>query len=153
MARPGHQPLRACAALALALALAFMAMPAPVRAADAIYVVVSAQSPVRSVAQKDVLALYTGRSRTVPGSEVVTPLDQSRDGAPRAAFYQAVTGMDIARINSYWARLHFTGQVQPPLVVGDDDAVLARLHGDASAIGYVMREPKDPAVRVVLRLP
>jgi hypothetical protein len=64
-----------------------------------------------------------------------------------------VTGMDIARINSYWARLHFTGQVQPPLVVGDDDAVLARLHGDASAIGYVMREPKDPAVRVVLRLP
>jgi len=149
MTRRGRMPLRALAALALAC----LALHAPVRAADTIYVVVAAQSPLRSVAQKDLLALYTGRSRTVPGSDVVTPLDQARDGAPRAAFYQAVTGMDIARINSYWARLHFTGQVQPPLAVGDDDAVLARLRGDPSAIGYVLREPKDPAVRVVLRLP
>lgn len=122
-------------------------------AADTIYIVVSAQSPVRSVTQKDVLALYTGRTRALPTGELATPLDQLRDGAARAAFYQVVTGMDIARINSYWARLHFTGQVQPPLIVGDDDAVIAKLHGDASAIGYLVREPKDAAVRVVLRLP
>lgn len=126
---------------------AFAAEPIP------IYVVVSAQSPVRTLEQKDVLALYTGRTRTVPGSDTATPIDQQRDGLARADFYQALTGMDIARINSYWARLHFTGQVQPPQAVGDDGAVIQRLRADPAAIGYVLREPQSPAVRVVLRLP
>jgi ABC-type phosphate transport system substrate-binding protein len=136
--------------LAALLVLALAPRPA---AADPIYVVVSAQSPVRVLAQKDVLALYTGRSRTLPGGEVATPIDQQRDGAVRAEFYQALTGMDIARINSYWARLHFTGQVQPPQAVGDDGAVIQRLRADPGAIGYVASEPQGNAVRVVLRLP
>ena len=133
------------------LALAVWSRPAA--AADTIYVVVSSQSPVRTLAQKDVLALYTGRTRTVPGGEPATPLDQQRDGTVRADFYQALTGMDIARINSYWARLHFTGQVQPPQAVGDDGAVIQRLRVDPGAVGYVVHEPQTSAVRVVLRLP
>jgi ABC-type phosphate transport system substrate-binding protein len=122
-------------------------------AADAVYVVVSAQSPVGAVTQKEVLALFTGRSRTLAGGVSSTPLDQQRDGAARAAFYQALTGMDVARINSYWARLHFTGQVQPPQALGDDASVIERLRSDPAAIGYLAQPPADPAVRVVLRLP
>lgn len=135
---------------------ALLLLPLAVRpavAADAIYVVVSSQSPVRALEQKDVLALYTGRSRTLPGGEPATPIDQQRDGPVRAEFYQALTGMDIARINSYWARLHFTGQVQPPQAVGDDGAVIQRLRADPGAVGYLVHEPQSPAVRVVLRLP
>ena len=137
--------------MALSLALAWS--PDAALAADALYVVVSAQSPVRAVAQKDVLALYTGRTRTLPGGEAATPIDQQHDGAARADFYLALTGMDIARINSYWARLHFTGQVQPPRTVEDDLAVVQRLRADPTAIGYLTREPQDGSVRVVLRLP
>ena len=138
----------------MALLLLMIAGPiAPARAVEPLYVVVSAQSPVRALAQKDVLALYTGRTRTLPGGEVATPLDQQRDGAARADFYLALTGMDIARINSYWARLHFTGQVQPPRTVEDDPAMLQRLRADPTAIGYLTREPQDSSVRVVLRLP
>lgn len=142
-----------CVRLAVALALVFVCSPMPVRAADSLYVIVSAQSSVRSLTQKEVLALYTGRARTLTDGELVTPLDQPRDSMVRAEFYQLLTGMDIARINSYWARLHFTGQVQPPPAVGDDAAVIQRLRADPSAIGYVTREPGNPAVRVVLRLP
>jgi ABC-type phosphate transport system substrate-binding protein len=135
-------------------ALLMLALPVrPVAAADAIYVIVSSQSPVRTLAQKDVLALYTGRTRTVPGGDAATPIDQDRNGPVRADFYQALTGMDIARINSYWARLHFTGQVQPPQAVGDDGAVIQRVRTDPGAVGYVVHEPQNPAVRVVLRLP
>ena len=121
-------------------------------AAESICVVVSAQSPVKAVGQKDVLALFTGRSRTLADGGVVTPVDQQRDGATRAAFYQALTGMDIARINSYWARLHFTAQVQPPQALGDDASVAQRLRDDPAAIGYLSQEPTDPSLRVVLRL-
>jgi hypothetical protein len=137
----------------VALSLAVTASTGSAVAADTLYVVVSSQSPIRSLAQKDVLALYTGRTRTLPGGEAATPLDQQHDGAARADFYQALTGMDIARINSYWARLHFTGQVQPPRTVEDDGAMIQRLRADPSAIGYLTREPTDASVRVVLRLP
>lgn len=119
----------------------------------AIYVVVSGQSPVQSLSQKDVLALYTGRSRTFPGGETAVALDQARDSSARAAFYQLLTGMDIARINSYWARLHFTGQVKPPPAVADERAVVEQLRNDPLAIGYLTREPREPGLRVVLRLP
>jgi hypothetical protein len=136
----------------LALCLALACSPGKAYAGDTLYVVVSAQSPVRSVTQKDVLALYTGRTRTLPSGDVSTPIDQQRDGAARAAFYLALTGMDIARINSYWARLHFTGQVQPPQALSDDNAVIQRLRADPSGIAYLTHEPQDTAVRVVLRL-
>lgn len=142
-----------CARSAVALSLVFACSQKPVLAAESLYVIVSAQSAVRSLSQKEVLALYTGRARTLPDGEVATPLDQLRDSTTRTDFYQMLTGMDIARINSYWARLHFTGQVQPPPVVGDDAAVIQRLRADPSAIGYVTREPNNAAVRVVLRLP
>ncbi|RZI54461.1 MAG: hypothetical protein EOP12_02765 [Pseudomonas sp.] len=135
------------------LSLFLACSPSPALASDSVYVIVSAQSAVRSLNQKDVLALYTGRARTLPDGEVATPLDQLRDSTVRADFYQMLTGMDIARINSYWARLHFTGQVHPPPAVGDDAAVIQRLRADPSAIGYVTREPNNAAVRVVLRLP
>jgi hypothetical protein len=138
--------------LALALlALAWCALPA--RAADTMYVVVSAQSPVQQMTQKEVLALYTGRTRSFANGEAAKPLDQPRDSAAREAFYRALTGMDLARINSYWARLHFTGQVQPPQAIADERALLQRLRQDPSALGYLAEEPSDPAVRVVLRLP
>jgi hypothetical protein len=135
------------------LAATLWALHANAFAADTLYVVVSAQSEVRDLAKKDVLAIYTGHTRVFPNGQAAVPLDQVRDGAARAAFYQALTGMDIARINSYWARLHFTGQVQPPQVAGDEEAVLARLRADPRAIGYLTDEPKNASVRVVLRLP
>ncbi len=137
----------------IALVLTTLTFRVRAYAAEPIWVVVSTQSAIRNLTQQDLLALYTGRTRTLPGGQAVTPLDQQRDGTARADFYQALTGMDIARINSYWARLHFTGQVQPPQTVSDDTAMVQRLKADQFAIGYLMREPQDPSVRVVLRLP
>lgn len=117
-----------------------------------LYVVVSAKSPRTVLTRKEVLALYTGRIRTLGDGSPATPLDQRSDGAAREAFYRALTGMDIARINSYWARLHFTGQVQPPAAIGDDADVIQRLMADPSAVGYLTRKPADASLRVVLSL-
>ncbi len=122
-------------------------------ASESIYVIVSAQSPLRTLNQSDLVAIYTGRTRAFPNGDAATPLDQKRDGAARADFYQSLTGMDIARINSYWARLHFTGQVRPPQTAEDDAAMAQRVRNDPSAIGYLTREPQDSSLRVLMRLP
>lgn len=118
-----------------------------------VYVIVSAQSSVQSLSQKEVVALYTGRSLTFPNGETAIPFDMAREGTARASFYQLLTGMDIARINSYWARLHFTAQVKPPKAMSDEKMMLDQVRGDAQAIGYMLHEPRDASVRVVLRLP
>jgi hypothetical protein len=145
------QPQRRVLLGAACCALVGGATPA-VAQALVLHVAVSARSPWRVVTSKELLALYTGRVRTLADGGPATPLDQRRDGSVRKAFYQALTGLDIARINSYWARLHFTGEVQQPPAVGDDSDVVRRLLADASAVGYLAAEPQDPALRVVLRL-
>lgn len=138
----------------VAACLATLAVAMPVAAEpQTLYVVVSDKSPWRTLTTKEVLALYTGRVRTLGDGTPATPLDQRRNAPTREAFYRALTGMDIARIDSYWARLHFTGQVQPPTAVGDDADVVQRLLADPAAVGYLTREPQDPNLRVALRLP
>ncbi len=141
-------PRRAIAGAALAAWLA--AVPA-VRAAE-LYVVVNAANPLRQVSQRDVVALYTGRARRFPGGEPARALDQAPDSATRAAFYRALTGMDLARINSFWARLRFTGRVPPPQTLADDTTVAEHVKRHANAIGYLSSAPSDPALRVVLVL-
>lgn len=120
-----------------------------------VHVVVNAANPVRALSQRDVVQLFTGRVRDFPGGERAQPLDQGRDSAAREAFYLALTGMDLPRINSYWARLLFSGQVQPPIeVAGGHAGMLAAVRRDATAIGYLLQDPADaPGVRVLLSVP
>jgi hypothetical protein len=119
---------------------------------DAVYIVVAAQSTVTAMTQPELLALYTGRSRALANGMVAVPFDQERDGQARATFYRFLTNMDLARINSYWARLHFTGQVQQPQIAGDAAAMAQRLRADPQAIGYLIQPPQDASLRIVFRL-
>ncbi len=152
MMKATPMPTRRVLLAALCVAPGLLVRPAQAQT-QTLYVVVSAKSPRAALTRKEVLALYTGRIRILGDGSSATPLDQRSDGAVREAFYRALTGMDIARINSYWARLHFTGQVQPPATVGDDADVTQRLLSDPLAVGYLTRKPVDTSLRVVLTLP
>jgi len=118
-----------------------------------LYVIVNAGSGVQTLPQHDVVALFTGRLRTLPGGAMATVYDHPGDSSARADFYQRITGMDLARINSYWARLLFTGRGQPPRPLADDAAVIARVGADRAAVGYVSTRPSDAAVHIAFVLP
>jgi hypothetical protein len=139
--------LLAAAVLGLGLGLC-----GSVQAAE-LYVIVNVRSGVQSLSRRDVVGLFTGRLRTLPDGTMARIYDQAADSDVRAAFYQRLTGMDLARINSYWSRLLFTGQVQPPQRLPDDAAMIAAVRGNRAAVGYVSAHPGDPAVRVALTLP
>jgi ABC-type phosphate transport system substrate-binding protein len=117
-----------------------------------LYVIVHASNTTQKLEKRDVVALFTGRLRNFPGGGAVQPYDHPAASKTRADFYRALTGMDLARINSYWARLLFTGQVQPPKALADDAAVLAMVRSNPQAIGYVATRPNHNAVRVVFAL-
>jgi len=117
-----------------------------------IFVVVPAASAVKSMTQKEVVDLYMGRSRAFAGGDFALPFDLPRDHPGRAAFYQALTGMGPAQINSYWSRLMFSGQVMPPQPLPGEAAMADLVKRNPSAIGYLLQEPTDKGLRVVLVL-
>ena len=137
------RPLRHCLLLLLGLTTAAAAH------AD-FYVVVHTSQPVRDLSQRDAVDLFMGRHRSLGNTASAQPLDLPKDSPARAAFYRALTGMSLAQINSYWARLTFTGRTTPPLTVTSEAAVSEAIKRNAAAIGYLSTEPADPHMRVVL---
>lgn len=133
-----------------ALTLALLGLIGGARAD--VFIVVNAASPVKNLTRRDVIDLYTGRTRLFPDGEAATVLDQARDSPARAQMYQQLMGVSLAQINSYWSRLTFTGQTLPPQALGDEAAVAEAVRRNVGAIGYLTTEPTDRALRVVLIL-
>ncbi len=132
--------------LVLALAMAWA-----VARAD-IYVIVNANNAMRPLTNKEAIDLFMGRTRTFPNGDYVLACDLPRDHASRVTFYQSLTGMTQAQLNSYWSRLMFTGQVMPPQTIGSEAAMLEMVRRNPGAIGYVGQEPQAKGVRVVLTI-
>ncbi|MEO5686644.1 MAG: hypothetical protein ABIR54_04720 [Burkholderiaceae bacterium] len=140
---------RVLGAALLTLCLSAAALPAR---AD-VFVVVPIASTVKAMTQKELLDLYMGRSRAFPDGTFALPFDLPRDAPGRAAFYRALTGMELAQINSYWSRLMFSGQTLPPQPLPTEAAMVELVKRNPSAVGYVLQEPAaDKGLRVVLVL-
>ena len=147
--RPLSRRRRGLVAALAALSLCAAALPAR---AD-VWVVVPVSSSVKSMSQKELVDLYMGRSRAFPDGTFALPFDLPRDDPGRAAFYKALTGMDLAQINSYWSRLMFSGQTLPPQPLPGEAAMADLVKRNPSAVGYLLQEPAaDKGLRVVLVL-
>ena len=133
-------------------AFALAALGAGSLARADVYVVVPVSSNVQAMSQKEVVDLYMGRSRAFPGGDIALPFDLPRDNPAHAAFYLALTGMSPAEINSYWSRLMFSGQTMPPPTLPTEAAMADLVKRNPSAIGYLLHEPTDKGLRVVLAL-
>lgn len=140
--------LRRLFALALPLLLALLAVPAR---AD-FFLVVHASNPQRSLTQKQAVDLFMGRTRVFSNGDFALIFDLPRDHPRRAAFYEALTGMSVAQVNSYWSRLMFSGQSVPPQALPDEAAVANLLRRNPSALGWLSKEPSEPGLRTVLVL-
>lgn len=124
----------------------------PLFCAADVYVVAHASQSARTLTSREVVDVFMGRSRSFGNVTMAQPLDLPREHPARAAFYRQLTGMSPAQVGSYWARLNFTGQKTPPILMTSEAAVLSAIKANAAAIGYLGFEPTDPAVRVMLVL-
>lgn len=116
------------------------------------YVVVSEHNPLTMLSQKEALQLFMGRSRAFPDGHPAIPCDIG-DDALRAGFYRSLGGMSLPQVNSYWARLMFSGRSLPPQRVESEAAMVQRVGNDPSAIGWLTQAPKQKGLRTVLVLP
>lgn len=120
--------------------------------AEEIVVIVNNTNPGTLLTSREVSDIFLGRRRTFPSGEPVLVLEQERDSFLRREFFKRLNGMTLKRLNAYWARLQFSGQVQPPPVMPDSKRVIEAVGDNADAIGYVNSSSVDDSVRIVLRL-
>jgi hypothetical protein len=136
----------------LPLLLPALARPARAADGDEVLVVVGAASVVQQLSRSQALGLFTGRIRALPSGEPLQALDLPPGHPARERFYRLLTGLSPAQMNSYWARLSFSGQMQPPQVVDGEAALVRRLREQPQCVGYLAQAPADERLRVLLTL-
>ncbi|SLM31233.1 hypothetical protein MTBBW1_290014 [Desulfamplus magnetovallimortis] len=118
----------------------------------AIAVIINPDINIESLTPKEVSDIFLGRRRAFPTGEPVLVLEQEWEGAIREHFFKLLNGMTLKRLNAYWARLQFSGDVQPPPIMPDSLAVRETVKLYSNAIGYIPVDYIDESVRVVLVL-
>lgn len=123
---------------------------APVAWAD-YFIVVSDDNPTTSLSDKEALHLFLGNQRAFPGGTPARAYELAGDEL-RAGFYRALGAMSLAQVNSYWARLMFSGRNLPPQQLESTAAMVEKVSQDPRAIGWLPTAPTHKGLRTVLVL-
>ncbi|MEO8674639.1 MAG: hypothetical protein ABI569_03620 [Casimicrobiaceae bacterium] len=119
------------------------------RAAGDLVVISNAGSGVDKLTRDEAINIFMGRYKKLPSGISALPVDES---AEKAAFYRALLGKELPEIQSYWARLVFSGQGSPPRQMDNASEVIDAVANNKGAIGYVDRKKVNSRVKVVLEL-
>ena len=99
-----------------------------------IVVVVSKNSDLGGLTRNEVRQIFNGQLNRV-GEISVKPLDLPVAASQREVFYQQVMGKSVEQMNSYWARMIFTGRGMPPREVSSDREMTLLVGSDRKFIG------------------
>ena len=118
-------------------------------AATDLVVIANPQSGFGRLSREETSALFTGRHKRLPSGMAAIPVDQVAD---KAAFYRALLGKELAEVQSYWARIIFSGGGSPPQQAASANEVIEMVANNRGAIGYIPRARVDARVKVVAEL-
>ena len=112
-------------------------------------VVANPHSGVERLNRDELVNIFLGRYRMLASGIAAEPLDREGDSPMRAEFYHKLVGKSLAEINSYWARLVFSGKTHPPQVVASGEEALRIVASRVGALTYLERERADRRVVIV----
>lgn len=131
------------------LALGFL-LAAPCQAeGEGIAVIMHPQAALASIDQQALSVLYLGRARNSRELATLKPYEQPDKSKARAKFHWLLNGMKLSQLNTYWARLRFTGRTYPPDVLANDQAVIKMIKQNRDAIGYINESAVTDDIAVV----
>ncbi|EWH08475.1 hypothetical protein DS2_17080 [Catenovulum agarivorans DS-2] len=120
-------------------------------AAAELVVVVNKENPVEQLSLTNVIDIYTGRYMAFPNGTSAEPVDLPNESSYKENFYFQATGLSLAKINSYWARLKFTGRYLPPIELDTPSDALKYVQKNPNAVAYVDEQYVTDKVKVVYR--
>lgn len=121
----------------------------PLTAVAEIAVITNPDLPVTSMSREEINRIYLGKMKFLPSGAKITPVDQRPGASARTQFYANVMRKSETEMKSYWSRVIFTGQGQPPLQESDDQAVKSFVAKNPSALGYIDKSSADSSVKIV----
>lgn len=127
---------------------ALLAAPAATAAADYV-VIVNPKSAVEKLTRDEVINIFMGRNRKLPSGLNALPVDLAVPMLAKDQFYASLVGKSAQEVNSYWARLMFTGQASPPRQAESEEEVLEIVASLRGGIGYIDRKKLNKQVKVV----
>ncbi len=133
------------------LLLGLWLLYAQVAGAD-LAVIVNPASRVEHLSRPQVIDIFLGRYRRLPSGLAAMPIDLRTDAPEREQFYLLLVKKSLPEMNSYWARLVFSGDSTPPFQVADARTALDLVAGNPNAIAYIDSAAVDGRVKVVLEL-
>lgn len=116
-----------------------------------VVVVVSSKSPIKSLTAEQTSKIFLGKVVTFPDGQAAVPIDQSEKSKVREEFYDKVVRKSPAQLTAYWAKIIFTGDGRPPMLVDGNIAVRKAVADNPNAIGYIDKKSVNRSVRVVLK--
>ena len=115
-----------------------------------VVVVVSSKNPITSLTAEQTTKIFLGKVVTFPNGQTAFPIDQPEGSAIRDEFYSKVTHKNPSQLTAYWAKVIFTGDGRPPMLLADNIAVRKAIAKNPNAIGYIDKSAVNRSVRVVL---
>lgn len=140
--------MKSCTIFALLAACLLCGVFSPAYASVAVIVHPDNDSTLN---ERQLRNIYLGKSRVFPNGNEATALDLS-EGQARRQFIAKVLKRSEANLNSYWARMLFSSQGQPPRELDSEKAVKQAVAENRSAIGYIDADQVDESVRVLMTL-
>lgn len=110
-------------------------------------IVAARDSPLPALDGESARRLFLGRLPSFSGLDITVIYQQN--GGTRTDFETKVIGKTGAELNTYMARLIFTGEAKPPIEVPGDASVKARVNATPGAVGYVSDSAVDGSVKVL----
>lgn len=117
-----------------------------------IAVIVNPKSPLASMTQEQVAAIFLGKSQTLPSGQTAVPADLPEASPAREIFYSKGAGKSPSQVKATWARLTFSGKATPPKEVPTAADVKRYVSSNPDAIGYIEKSAIDGTVKVVLTI-
>jgi len=133
---------------ALAFALCLVALSSPASPND-VLVVVNINNPTDQLTKSQVIDLFMGKYLAFPNGIKASTVDIDGIDDLKKRFYQQLVGMSLARVNSFWSRIKFTGRAKPPLKQPNEDAIIRFITLKKDAISYISRSKLNENLKVV----
>lgn len=136
--------------LALGWACAVYASASLTAAGSDLAVIVNPESGVSELSRAEVINIFLGRQRRLPSGVAALTVDLAGASDEKRQFYSRLVGKEPAEINSYWARLVFSGRGAAPWQAESPEEVLDIVENYKGAIGYIERHRVvDGRVKIV----
>lgn len=106
----------------------------------------------QSLSRSEVVDIYMGRMKRLKNGTYLIPVDIQTENPMRSGFYHELMDKNLSEINSYWARLVFTGRGVPPRQAESVDEIIEIIKHNKGAIGYVPLEAVTDDVHILYRV-